>query len=50
MNKQDKEQILRIENKIDNLSNQQSGLYHEVLQLKEKLEKLDKHIDFIDKT
>ena len=50
MNKQEKEQILRIENKIDNLSNQQMGLYSEVLQLKEKLEKLDKHIDFIDKT
>ena len=50
MNKLEREQILRIENKIDNLSNQQSGLYNEVLQLKQKLEKLDKHIDFIDQT
>ena len=38
-----KEQLLRLENKIDNLSNQVSGLYA-------KLEKLDRHIDFIDKT
>ena len=43
MTKQEKEQLLRLENKIDNLSNQVSGLYV-------KLEKLDKHIDFIDKT
>lgn len=50
MNKQEKEHIFRIENKIDNLSNQQCGLYNEVLQLKKKLEKLDKHIDFIDQT
>ena len=43
MTKKEKEQLLRLENKIDNLSNQVSGLYV-------KLEKLDKHIDFIDKT
>ena len=43
MTKQEKEQLLRLENKIDNLSNQVSGLYA-------KLEKLDRHIDFIDKT
>ena len=43
MTKQEKEQLLRLENKIDNLSNQVSGLYV-------KLEKLDRHIDFIDKT
>ena len=43
MTKKEKEQLLRLENKIDNLSNQVNGLYV-------KLEKLDKHIDFIDKT
>ena len=43
MTEKEKEQLLRLENKIDNLSNQVSGLYV-------KLEKLDKHIDFIDKT
>ena len=43
MTKKEKEQLLRLENKIDNLSNQVSCLYV-------KLEKLDKHIDFIDKT
>ncbi len=43
MTKQEKEQLLRLENKIDNLSNQVSGLYV-------KLEKLDKHIDFINET
>ena len=43
MTKKEKEQLLRLENKIDNLSNQVSGLYV-------KLEKLDKHIGFIDKT
>ena len=43
MTKKEKEQLLRLENKIDNLSNQVSGLYV-------KLEKLDKHIAFIDKT
>ena len=43
MTKQEKEQLLRLENKIDNLSNQVSGLYA-------KLEKLDRHIDYIDKT
>ena len=43
MTKKEKEQLLRLENKIDNLSNQVSGLYV-------KLEKLDKHIDFFDKT
>lgn len=43
MTKREKEQLLRLENKIDNLSNQVSDLYA-------KLEKLDRHIDFIDKT
>ena len=43
MTKKEKEQLLRLENKIDNLSNQVSGLYA-------KLEKVDRHIDFIDKT
>ena len=43
MTKQETEQLLRLENKIDNLSNQVSGLYA-------RLEKLDRHIDFINKT
>ena len=37
MTKKEKEQLLRLENKIDNLSNQVSGLYV-------KLEKLEKHL------
>tara|TARA_R100000742_G_C4260054_1_gene77874 strand:- start:751 stop:912 length:162 start_codon:yes stop_codon:yes gene_type:complete len=41
MTKQEKEQLLRLENKIDNLSNQVSGLYA-------KLEKLDRHLEKIN--
>ena len=45
MTKQEKEQLLRLENKIDNLSNQVSGLYAKL----EKLDRIEKNIDKLNK-